>query len=308
MHIKRIALKFFFIFTCAISPPCYAVDVYKGFLYQISRESKNGNELHYIWGVSHFIKAQEYSLTEKLDQAYLDSAIYMPEFNFHLAENKTNESDHYQVDEIEFSQSMQTAQERLAEFLKNRKIPKTVIEKIMKLRSFSMYLELQIQIGSKFDWPQFALGFDTRKIQQSHAGLLRIDFLETKNDLISAWEKACSSPEDRQRLMLGLASDEFYEAMFLSAPKTLEYVANGDVDGFTKLEQELIEKYPPHHSFYKCSILPRNITWADKIDRLENKDETIFVTVGAGHLFGKDNFLDQLKSRGFKVEFIEQEK
>jgi uncharacterized protein YbaP (TraB family) len=303
---KNSILKILLFCTFAISMPCYAAEAYKGFLYQISRPNKEGNELHYVWGISHFIKNQEYVLTKKLDEAYLDSSIYMSEFNFYSAENQSRDSDHYQSSEILLNQADQVAQDMLVKFLKNNQISSAVIEKTTKLISFSLYVELQRRMSYRFDWPQFAPGFDTRKIQQTHTGLLRVDFLETKSELMSAWEKSCASPEDRRSLVMGLASDDFYEAMFVSTPKTFEYVAKGDIENFTKIEQELIEKYAAHRSLYQCLVWPRNITWADKIDRLENKDDTIFMAVGAAHLFGKNNFLDQLKSRGYKVEFIEQ--
>jgi uncharacterized protein YbaP (TraB family) len=291
---KNSILKILLFCTFAISMPCYATEAYKGFLYQISRPNKEGNELHYVWGISHFIKNQEYVLTKKLDEAYLDSSIYMSEFNFYSAENQSNAVD-YLSDKKVLDQADQVAQNTLINFLKNIQVSSAAIEKIIRLKSLTL-----------FDWPQFAPGFDTRKIKQTHTGLLRVDFLETKSELMSAWEKSCASPEDRRSLVMGLASDDFYEAMFVSTPKTFEYVAKGDIENLTKIEQELIEKYAAHRSLYQCLVLPRNITWADKIDRLENKDDTIFMAVGAAHLFGKNSFLDQLKSRGYKVEFIEQ--
>jgi uncharacterized protein len=303
---KNEFLKSLLFFTLAISAPCYAAEAYKGFLYQISRPNKEGNELHYVWGISHFVRNQEYALTKKLEESYLDASIYMLEANNFSVDNQSKDFDYYQSSVRVLNDADKAAQNALIQYLKNIQVSNAVIERIMKLKPFSLWLELQQRLAYRFDYPQFATGFDTRKIHQTHAGLLRVDFLETRSDAMNTWEKSCASSEDYRRLMMGLASDSFYEEMFLNIPKTFDDVAKGDVEKFTKLQEQLIGKHPAYQSFYQCLILPRNITWANKIDRLENKDDTIFMAVGAGHLIGKNSFLDQLKSRGYKVEFIEQ--
>ena len=80
--------------------------------------------------------------------------------------------------------------------------------------------------------------------------------------------------------------------------------AKGDVEGFTQSftsSQEFVESDSAKRLFGE-----RDKNMANKIAALLDKEgkSTYFVVVGAGHFVLKDMVIDQLKQKGYKVEFV----
>jgi len=71
--------------------------------------------------------------------------------------------------------------------------------------------------------------------------------------------------------------------------------------GKTASEKEINamkEKYP---SVYKVMLLDRNYKWLPTIEKYFEDDKTMFVLVGAAHLWGSDGLLNLLKEKGYEI-------
>lgn len=56
----------------------------------------------------------------------------------------------------------------------------------------------------------------------------------------------------------------------------------------------------------QCLIYDRNKKWVPRFIDYFNNNSSVFVAVGAAHLVGADNFLQDLRNRGFTVKRLEQ--
>lgn len=77
-----------------------------------------------------------------------------------------------------------------------------------------------------------------------------------------------------------------------------------DVKKMTEIINKEMKDSPELKPVYDKLIHDRNITMTDKIDGWlkENKKETYFIVVGAGHIVDKDGIAELLKKKGYKVE------
>lgn len=59
---------------------------------------------------------------------------------------------------------------------------------------------------------------------------------------------------------------------------------------------------PVEQEAYNKVFSQRNKTWSTKLEEIANKHHgTVFVAVGAGHLFGPGNLLDCLREKGYEI-------
>lgn len=124
----------------------------------------------------------------------------------------------------------------------------------------------------------------------------RMSFLET--------------PEEQIQILAGLAPED--ELHFLSVTlrqfdgnsATLDAMheawARGDIETLARdLDAQWREAGPAIH---EAVILRRNRVWAEEITRRLEGSGAIFITVGAAHLIGEGNVIDDLRARGIAVE------
>ncbi len=78
----------------------------------------------------------------------------------------------------------------------------------------------------------------------------------------------------------------------------------GDAKGMDKIINDELKKDKELAPVYDKLIGERNITMTGKIDGWlkENKKETYFIVVGAGHLTGNGGIVELLKKKGYKLE------
>jgi uncharacterized protein YbaP (TraB family) len=105
-------------------------------------------------------------------------------------------------------------------------------------------------------------------------------------------------PEKEQLEYLASDMDNFDQ----SADKFRKIVAAWYAGDESTLDQlfssEFRDKYA---NLYQILIVKRNQDFATQIDGLLKGDGTVFVTVGAGHLVGKDGVPALLEKMGYKV-------
>lgn len=74
---------------------------------------------------------------------------------------------------------------------------------------------------------------------------------------------------------------------------------DGDVD---TLGAELTEDFEASPAIYEQIVSQRNRRWAERLAMLASGDKRYLVVVGALHLVGKDSVIEQLRTKGLKVE------
>lgn len=78
----------------------------------------------------------------------------------------------------------------------------------------------------------------------------------------------------------------------------LEAWASGRTDALAKLVDEGFNAVP---SLRARLIVARNRKWLPRVRRMLASDKTHFVTVGVGHLVGRDSLIALLRAKGYKV-------
>ena len=81
-------------------------------------------------------------------------------------------------------------------------------------------------------------------------------------------------------------------------PEFIKAWKNGDPAQLEKLLDEATEQAP---GLYKRLISDRNARWVPKIEDLMKENKNAIVIVGTGHLVGKDNVVQLLEKKGYKV-------
>jgi uncharacterized protein YbaP (TraB family) len=81
-------------------------------------------------------------------------------------------------------------------------------------------------------------------------------------------------------------------------PEFIQAWKNGDPVQLEKLLDEATEQAP---GLYKRLISDRNARWIPKIEDMLKQNNNSIVVVGTGHLVGKDNVVQLLAKKGYKV-------
>jgi uncharacterized protein YbaP (TraB family) len=108
-------------------------------------------------------------------------------------------------------------------------------------------------------------------------------------------------PEDAAILSLATTIDEMptLESQFtalISSWKT------GDMDALIRESTKAYREHPGLAPVSEILIDKRNLNMANRIEALIKKGGTYFVVVGAMHLAGKGNVIEQLAGRGYTIE------
>lgn len=82
--------------------------------------------------------------------------------------------------------------------------------------------------------------------------------------------------------------------------KIVDLYFNGN---YEKIYSEHLDKFPYNKTNYGTLWVKKHRDWASSIDSTLNK-EKCFISLDIKHLFGKENFLDNLLSKGYKIEKI----
>lgn len=150
-------------------------------------------------------------------------------------------------------------------------------------------------------------GFDSMILNQA-TGRKNIAFLETVADLFQGFSRNCPSVTDASDLLNDDHSALAVEKKFDDVHRIGEYIFNGDLENVIHEYENLKSNYKSEEVFHRCSVLPRNIQWAEKISKIITREKSTFIAVGAAHLIGEGSLIEALKKQGFKLEFIEQKK
>jgi uncharacterized protein YbaP (TraB family) len=105
-------------------------------------------------------------------------------------------------------------------------------------------------------------------------------------------------PEAAQRKLL---IQTIHEAKDMKAlyNRILTAWAKGDMEAIAKEDQNGEQPDPVVED---AILTARNRDWVGAVDKLKGRP---FIAVGAGHLTGKDNLVDLLKAKGYKVTRVQ---
>ena len=170
-----------------------------------------------------------------------------------------------------------------------------VVDSMRPWLALTVLTDYQVRSGPKRSFAEE--GVDYRLQQQLLEAHEQVAYLET--------------PEAQLKVLMAMTPDEdiagFERSLheLLSAGDTyrrlLESWTAGDQAGLAKLMAEGAAKDPAEK---RLLLDGRNRNWLPQIEAMMVSKETIFVTVGAGHLVGPGSLLDMLCVRGWKVQRI----
>jgi uncharacterized protein len=303
------SLSRLFLFLCAVCivTSCSTALPYRGILWKLTQPSAiNQSSVIYIWGVTHSLPSEEkYFLTSSLEQYLSEAGLYMME-----AEAPVNSSSIrpqiFLPSGISLSDMVtQEAHSKFIGRLRNLGFTDLQIERIDKFNPLTIYFMPPLYQNDNLPRIKYRQGFDSVLLGQKKSKNKNIAYLETLEEFSTTFGKNCPSKQDGADLI----SDQYD---LYNQDKKIQVVqdmhsllSSGDLDGFTELVAKMNNEFKSEAAFNRCVILPRNITWAEKIHKMNYKNG-VFIAVGAGHLVGSNNLIDLLKEKGFKAEYIEQ--
>ncbi|MEM1154525.1 MAG: TraB/GumN family protein [Pseudomonadota bacterium] len=257
----------------------------------------NGSDYLYLGGTIHLLAADDYPLPEEFDSAYKDaqtiiletdiSAVNSPDFQAKLMAAMSYDDERTLASVLEpevFSD--------LEQFMASRQIPSLGFFAIqpwgvMLLVTMMEYQRMGLLPGYGVDLHfnnramadnKTILGLETPEEQLSFlASMGEVDpNLMVKNTL-----------QDLQRL------PEFVDLMKSSW-------RSGDLEALS--EYGMIEQMKADApELYATLISRRNDAWMAQLPGLLDRDDVVFVLVGAMHLNGDDGMLNQLRQQGYEV-------
>ncbi len=141
-----------------------------------------------------------------------------------------------------------------------------------------------------------AKSYDLTIMEIAGSNELPIIGLETIEGQLGFFDKV---PKENMAEMI-LESVNDYGKEQKNTLKLMEYYAAQKVD---KLIPLLQRQSPEFMEFEDVFLFNRNKAWVPKLEN-EMKDQSCFVAVGAGHLFGEGGLIDLLQKQGFTVTAI----
>ena len=142
---------------------------------------------------------------------------------------------------------------------------------------------------------QFALGADSIITAQAKASGKPVRYLETVDQQLALI--APSDPTvELQSFEAGLKSFETADSDILAITDAWE---RGDTTALYAVTAKEFEGHPEAQAAF---FTDRNRAWVKQIEAMLQERKTFFITVGAGHLVGKDGVPDLLRADGYKVD------
>lgn len=130
----------------------------------------------------------------------------------------------------------------------------------------------------------------------------RLAYFETIDEQLGLFAKLS---EQSQKAILIASLDDIEEGPALTQKLDNAWV-NGDLrtlDSYVNGDMRRLDM-----AVYKAILVNRNANWTKQIDALmqaDQKGETIFIAVGAGHLAGKDGVPAMLEKLGYRVDRVQ---
>lgn len=289
---KRTIKTFLVILFFALTLPAWA-DPHQGLFREVSMDGKIG----WILGAVHTGRPDYFPLRDTIESAFSASDVLLVEMDEQAMSAEEQQrvlqrlTTYPHPDRIQNHLSADT-QKRLTQALGDYGIPLQAVEN--QLPSFVALMLTTLQTQKAGYSPEF--GIDGHLIQMAR-GQKSIQPIETFEEQI----KLLADLPQTEKLLVD-AMDDLHDnpELWKSIEETWH---NGDLD---RLEQlvliEPLAKDPSQQDMFKALFFDRNPRMADAFDHCVQSGRRCFMTIGAGHLPGKDGILRLLQSKGYSVQ------
>ncbi|MFZ6813950.1 TraB/GumN family protein [Undibacterium sp. Rencai35W] len=266
----------------------------KGLMWEI----KAGQKTAYLLGSIHLAKPDFYPLTTAVEEAYAKSKILAVEVD--ATDQKAIAKVMPQViykapDQLDKHISAETWAE-----LNKVAGPAITQLQMLKPAMVSTGLVVGVMMGQGYQ-PQ--AGIDVYFLNRAKADKKKIQELETLAFQIKVLTDF-SDKEGDEMLASTLKGIQSGEAV-KEAENMVAAWRSGDAPALEKILDDLNNKDAASAKMMKRLLDDRNVGMSEKIIKLMNGGQPVFVVVGAGHMIGKNSILDILKKKGFQINRVE---
>jgi hypothetical protein len=263
-----------------------------GFVWRVS----DGDKQLFLAGTIHLLSKSDYPLPSSYEKAYLLSQrVY---FETDLAQARSAKFQQYLLDKMYYP-----AGENLLQKLDSETL--SALNTYMQVNQLSAVQFGQLRVAMVAMTISMAamaqLGMTEQGVDQwffdkavaDNKARFGLESIEQQIDFLVAMGDGEESALIRQTL------DEI-EQMPVLLPSLKSAWRVGDAQ---RMSEELImpmqQQYP---KIYQQLLVQRNNNWLPIVDAALHDDSVAMILVGSAHLLGKDGLLQQLKSRGYKVQ------
>ncbi len=138
--------------------------------------------------------------------------------------------------------------------------------------------------------------------EKGKANFRKIGYLEPRNNVDSVWLEQCGQPQDTEELIkkilveiekgpqYHLLRQQSFLKIFKNPAATNDAIA------------EFSQNDPMQDEWDRCTVLPRNLQWIQKIKQefvLDKSTQPLMIAVGLGHVVGKTGLLELLCKEGY---------
>lgn len=265
-------------------------------------KATKGASTAYLLGSIHVVPDDIYPLSGKIEKAF-ESSDYL------AVEADMNNIDQNKIQTLTMQKGLyldgsnlenvidSKLYVKLTEVLDSIKIINITQVKMMKpwLAALTIPQLMIMKLGYKMD-----NGIDMHFLKAASAkkmNILELESAEFQIELISGFSDELQIKFLESSLEESGNFNEKFSGM-ISAWK------DDDVKKMTEIINKEMKDSPDLKPVYDKLIHDRNITMTDKIDGWlkQDKKETYFIVVGAGHIVDKDGIAELLKKKGYKVE------
>lgn len=269
-----------------------------GFLWKV----ENGDTTVYLQGTIHVGKEELFPLNEKIENAYSEADIVVPEIdlnnlNFVEIQNITMELGTFQDDTTIKDHVSEELYEELDGFFEEQGIPLALMETYQPWMLSSTIQQLMlVELG-------YIEGVDEYFLARAEEDGKEVIALETVEEQFNV---LAGGSMDFQVQMLEdslVSVEEFDESM----QELLDFYMDGDVDAMLEgLTEEDAEMSEEEKAYMEALNDNRNYHMAEKIAEFleEDNGQTYFVIVGALHYILEPHIISILEEEGFDVEHV----
>jgi hypothetical protein len=265
----------------------------KSFLWKV----ESGASTVYILGSIHFLKKENYPLSQKIESAFEKSDILVVEANVQ-DQGKMNTQAIMEKALYPPNESIADHLSRESyEFLKGEAsklgLPLEVIDK-QRPWFLSIVLDAMELMKLGYD-PSYGVDNYFLSKATGRKRILELESLDEQLHLLS------NLSEKDQELLLTLSLKDLQNAD-QEANKLVQAWKTGDTSGMEAVITKSLREDPKLVPIYGKLIYERNRRMVSKIEGYLKGNGTYFVVVGAGHLIGEKGIVETLGKKGFRVE------
>jgi uncharacterized protein len=289
-----------------------ATTPYKGVLWKASKSNQNTVDQEiYLWGVTHGIPHDSnYQLTKTVRNIAARNNLYIAEADISREKDTKNTvSKNLLLPEGTTLRDVLTEDAYIAfqENFRRLGLPDVMMTEFEKFRPEMFSGMAYFELFEEKNKTKYKSGYDEILKQQQIANKKNIFYFENLKETLDIFEAACPGKTDVSTLLIEKFNLQNYK-LGLTYSQTLDHLmAEGNLRELNTLIAKMHTELRSEEIEYRCSVVPRNKMWAQKIKALKTTDMPVLVTVGAFHLLGEGSLIELLKKDGYKVEFIEQE-